>query len=91
MTGATSRSSARSAGDGRGVTGARQYHASAGLGGPLVRFPSPPRAVRQAAWANFRLIIAFAGGTVIERECKWGIPVHKYVRLSATYRANFPP
>ena len=38
--------------------------------GPLARFPSPARAVRQAAWANFRLIVAFFGGALIERECK---------------------
>jgi hypothetical protein len=66
MTGTATRSSACSAGDGRGTTGARQYHASVGLGGPSAVKPSPARAIRHAAWVNFRLIVAFGGCTIIE-------------------------
>ena len=68
MTGTAIGSSVPNTGDGRGVTGARQYYASTGLEGPLAGNASPARAIRQAAWTNFRLIVAFVGGTIIERK-----------------------
>ncbi len=66
MTGTATRSSARTAGDGRSATGAWQYHAPHGLGGPLARILSPARGIGQAARADFRLIVDFVGDTIIE-------------------------
>jgi hypothetical protein len=66
MTRTSTRSSACSAGDGRGATGARRYHASVGLGGPSAVNLSPARAIRHAAWVNFRLIVTFGGPTIID-------------------------
>jgi hypothetical protein len=64
MTGTATRSAALNAGDGRGATGAWKYHAPYGVNEPSARNSSPARAIRQTAWTNFRLIVAFGGGTI---------------------------
>lgn len=65
MTTTTARPSTRNAGDRRGVTRTRQNHVHRKAGRPMARYPNSPCTAQRAGTANFGLMIAVGGGTVI--------------------------